>query len=664
MEFGDLRSAARMRDLVERIATKTIDKKRPEIRIGYVNNYDSGRQLAWIKFPGDDELVKVRIALNMLPTRTIAANGEASADIVRVAGKPGAYYVTDFVRGVPQSPDNIPVVDVNFNNQKGINAADATGPQDVLNLRTADAKYATIASVNSKEPALPAGTSAQYIRGDKQLGTMNKAAVGLDQVDNTSDANKPVSTATQSALNLKANLNSPAFTGTPTGITKAHVGLGNVDNTADTAKPVSTPQQTALNLKADATAVVNLTADQSVDGIKNFVKQVRMTGLGASPATPPADTAQIYTLSSDFLPRWKGPDGIEKFLIPPREAVHDNPNFETWSTQTKGGGGTTPFPTGWNPFWQGASTVNSADSVDKVSGNYSLKIVREANSVSTDNATRVHGAQTFAVNGGDTVTFDIYMKASSASGYVGIGLISAATADGADFFSGDSTAVVSERNVNLTTAWRKYQVSFVIPAGNKFARFTLMPNTLSTTEEVTFWLDDSGSSILTPAAGQTILTGEVKIWPATAIPEGYLLCDGSVYNNVDYPVLAAVLGNTFGGVSGTSFAVPDLRRRVPSGTGTLVPLGRSDGDAETTRTFSHSHSIPSHSHAAGSLWAQASSTTWDTRRVVESGTANVKALNHTHAIDGNTAAGGAGTTGISTYDGTIPYLAVNFIIKT
>jgi hypothetical protein len=38
--------------------------------------------------------------------------------------------------------------------------------------------------------------------------------VGLGNVDNTSDANKPVSTATQSALDLKANLESPSFTGT------------------------------------------------------------------------------------------------------------------------------------------------------------------------------------------------------------------------------------------------------------------------------------------------------------------------------------------------------------------------------------------------------------------------------------------------------------------
>jgi hypothetical protein len=54
-------------------------------------------------------------------------------------------------------------------------------------------------------------------------------------------------------LGLKANIASPTFTGTVSGITKAMVGLGSVDNTADTAKPVSTAQQTALNLKADLT---------------------------------------------------------------------------------------------------------------------------------------------------------------------------------------------------------------------------------------------------------------------------------------------------------------------------------------------------------------------------------------------------------------------------
>jgi hypothetical protein len=72
--------------------------------------------------------------------------------------------------------------------------------------------------------------------------------VGLSNVDNTSDASKPVSTAQQTALNLKAPLANPTFTGTVNGISKSMVGLGNVDNTADASKPVSTAQATAIAL--------------------------------------------------------------------------------------------------------------------------------------------------------------------------------------------------------------------------------------------------------------------------------------------------------------------------------------------------------------------------------------------------------------------------------
>ena len=54
-----------------------------------------------------------------------------------------------------------------------------------------------------------------------QVTDLTKSSVGLGNVDNTSDANKPVSTATQTALDLKANLASPALTGTPTAPTAA-----------------------------------------------------------------------------------------------------------------------------------------------------------------------------------------------------------------------------------------------------------------------------------------------------------------------------------------------------------------------------------------------------------------------------------------------------------
>lgn len=80
-------------------------------------------------------------------------------------------------------------------------------------------------------------------------GSTSKTDIGLGNVDNTSDLNKPVSTATQTALNLKANIASPTFTGTVGGITKSMVGLGNVDNTTDAGKPISTATQTALDAK-------------------------------------------------------------------------------------------------------------------------------------------------------------------------------------------------------------------------------------------------------------------------------------------------------------------------------------------------------------------------------------------------------------------------------
>jgi len=70
------------------------------------------------------------------------------------------------------------------------------------------------------------GTSGKLIKAftaaqAKTALSLAKADVGLGNVDNTSDANKPVSTAQQTAINLKAPLASPAFTDTPTAPTAA-----------------------------------------------------------------------------------------------------------------------------------------------------------------------------------------------------------------------------------------------------------------------------------------------------------------------------------------------------------------------------------------------------------------------------------------------------------
>ena len=55
----------------------------------------------------------------------------------------------------------------------------------------------------SREATIAAGTTAQYYRGDKSWQALDKASVGLSNVDNTSDASKPVSTAGAAADALR-----------------------------------------------------------------------------------------------------------------------------------------------------------------------------------------------------------------------------------------------------------------------------------------------------------------------------------------------------------------------------------------------------------------------------------------------------------------------------
>ena len=63
----------------------------------------------------------------------------------------------------------------------------------------------TVPELANKEPVITAGNSTQYYRGDKTWQTLDKAAVGLTNVDNTADADKPVSSAVQAALDTKAD---------------------------------------------------------------------------------------------------------------------------------------------------------------------------------------------------------------------------------------------------------------------------------------------------------------------------------------------------------------------------------------------------------------------------------------------------------------------------
>ena len=141
-----------------------------------------------------------------------------------------------------------------------------------LGVNTHDGKVYLKKNVGGTESIVEVGPVAS-VAGKTGVVTLAKADVGLGNVDNTSDANKPVSTATQTALNGKANtshshaisdvtnlqstldakagLASPAFTGTPTapsaGAYADSTQLATTSQVAATVKTVPENAQTATS---------------------------------------------------------------------------------------------------------------------------------------------------------------------------------------------------------------------------------------------------------------------------------------------------------------------------------------------------------------------------------------------------------------------------------
>lgn len=93
--------------------------------------------------------------------------------------------------------------------------------------------------------------------------------------------------------------------------------------------------------------------------------------------------------------------------------------------------------------------------------------------------------------------------------------------------------------------------------------------------------------------------GEIRLLPYTrGAPVGWQACDGSLLSIGEYDALYTVLGTTYGGDGQSTFAVPDLRGRVPVHQGTGAGLTpRVAGQLYGTETVTLTNaSMPSHFH--------------------------------------------------------------------
>ena len=61
----------------------------------------------------------------------------------------------------------------------------------------------------------------------------------------------------------------------------------------------------------------------------------------------------------------------------------------------------------------------------------------------------------------------------------------------------------------------------------------------------------------------TPYVGEIRMFGFSRVPNGWFTCDGSLKPIAEYEVLFTLIGTTYGGDGMSTFAVPDLRGRVP-----------------------------------------------------------------------------------------------------
>lgn len=88
--------------------------------------------------------------------------------------------------------------------------------------------------------------------------------------------------------------------------------------------------------------------------------------------------------------------------------------------------------------------------------------------------------------------------------------------------------------------------------------------------------------------------GEIRIFAGNFAPAGWALCEGQLLPISEYETLFQLIGTTYGGDGQQTFAVPDLRGRLPIHQGNSYILGETGGAEEVTLT---SQQIPSHTHA-------------------------------------------------------------------
>ena len=153
---------------------------------------------------------------------------------------------------------------------------------------------------------------------------------------------------------------------------------------------------------------------------------------------------------------------------------------------------------------------------------------------------------------------------------------------------------------------------------------------------------------------------EIRLFAGNFAPAGWMFCEGQLLPISEYDSLFVLLGTTYGGDGQETFALPDLRGRLPLHMDSGFSLGDKSGVEEVTLTTkqitAHTHPLlcaasggTPNSNPAGGYWAASDQTQYSTA-------ASTVQM-------GNPAISTGPTGGSQPHNNFMPYLCLNFIIS-
>jgi microcystin-dependent protein len=155
--------------------------------------------------------------------------------------------------------------------------------------------------------------------------------------------------------------------------------------------------------------------------------------------------------------------------------------------------------------------------------------------------------------------------------------------------------------------------------------------------------------------------GEIRLFAGTVAPRHWAFCQGQLLSIAQNTALFSLLGTTYGGNGQTTFALPDLRGRVPVHRGqgpglTMRQLGETGGSETVTLQLQQ---LPAHRHA---LRASSAAADGVSAAGAVLGATSVASYDNASAGPVLAAQGVAGSGGGQPHPNMAPTLALNYII--